>query len=71
MYAFELPATIPAPGTLGGPPLAADWHNFGGAPGKSDFRLLFLNCVRDPRQLQPTIERMQAEFKALAQQKKK
>ncbi len=71
MYAFELPATIPAPGTLGGPPLAADWHNFGGAPGKSDFRLLFLNCVRNPQQLQPTIERMQSEFKALAQQKKK
>jgi 4-amino-4-deoxy-L-arabinose transferase-like glycosyltransferase len=70
IYAFELPATIPAAGSSGGPPFPTDWHNFGGAPGKDDFRLLFLNCVRDPQQLQPTIERIQAEFEAMAKKKK-
>src|SRR6266568_927336 len=65
MYAFRLPETIPAPGSLEGPPLPANWHNFGGFPTKEDVRLVFLNCIRDPRQLQPTLDRLQAEFQAM------
>jgi len=71
MYAFRLPETIPAPGSLEGPPLPANWHNFGGFPTKEDVRLVFLNCIRDPRQLQPTLDRLQAEFQAMAEAQKK
>ena len=69
MYSLRLPATIPAPGSPGGPPLPADWRNFGGAPLKEDFRLLLLNCIRNPQQLQPTLEHIQATFQAQAQKK--
>jgi 4-amino-4-deoxy-L-arabinose transferase-like glycosyltransferase len=74
MYGFRLPDLIPAPGAPGGPPLPVDWHNFGGVPIQEDARLLFLNCIRDPRQLQPTLDRLQAQFAAAqeaSQQKKK
>ena len=69
MYAIQLPQTIPAAGTPGGPPLPADYRYFGGAPGY-DIRVIFLNCIRDPQQLQPTMDRMQAMFQAAAQKKK-
>ena len=71
MYSFRLPAAIPAAGSPGGPPLPADWRNFGGFPGPKDMRLMFLNCIRDPQQLQPTLDRIQAEFQALAKKNKK
>jgi len=72
MYAVQLPNHIPAPGSPGGPPLPADWHNFGGAPAHApDVRLMFLNCIRDPQQLNPTIERIQAEFRAMEEERKK
>jgi hypothetical protein len=71
MYSFQLPAAIPAAGSPGGPPLPADWRNFGGFPGTKDMRLMFLNCIRDPQQLQPTLDRIQAEFQALAKKNKK
>ncbi len=71
MYSFQLPVVIPAPGSPGGPPLPSDRRNFGGAPGQEDFRLLFLNCIRDPQQLQPTLDRIQAEFQAQAKKGKK
>ncbi len=70
MYGFQLPETIPAQGAPEGPPLPADRRNFGGAPGEQDFRLMFLNCLRDPGQLQPTMERIKAEFQAQAKKKK-
>ena len=38
-------------------------RNFGGFPGP-DSRLIFLNCIRDPNQLQPTIDRMRAQYEA-------
>ena len=69
MYGFQLPAVIPAPGAPGGPPLPADWHNFAGSTLPGDFRLVLLNCIRDPQQLQPTIDRMQALYQAQAKGK--
>jgi hypothetical protein len=69
MYAIQLPQTIPAAGTDGGPPLPEAYRYFGGAPG-FDVRAIFASCIRDPQQLQPTMERMQASFQAAAQKKK-
>jgi hypothetical protein len=69
MYAIQLPQTIPAAGTPGGPPLPQDYRYFGGAP-LIDPRPIFSNCIRDPQQLQPTLDRMQAMFQAAAQKKK-
>jgi hypothetical protein len=67
MYAFELPAVIPAAGTSGGPPLPADRRNIGGMPGNIDINLVFRACIRDPNQLQPTWDYFQAIFKAQAE----
>jgi len=69
MYAFQLPQTIPAPGSPGGPPLPEDYRYLGGFSGIGDPTLMFLNCIRHPEQLQPTMDRMQAL--AAATQKKK
>ncbi len=68
MYAFQLPQAIPAAGTPGGPPLPEAYRYFGGVPG-IDPRPIFLNIIRDPPQLQPTMDRMQA-MAAAARQKK-
>jgi 4-amino-4-deoxy-L-arabinose transferase-like glycosyltransferase len=65
MYVFELPAVIPPVGDPAGPPAESDLHSFGmPVPGKLDARLIFLNCVRDPRQLQPTMDNMKAQYEA-------
>jgi hypothetical protein len=69
MYAIQLPQTIPAAGTPGGPPLPEAYRYLGGAPG-FDPRPVFLNCIRDPEQLQPTMDRMQAMMEAAARKKK-
>jgi hypothetical protein len=69
MYAIQLPQMIPAAGTPGGPPLREAYRYFGGVSG-FDPRLIFLNCIRDPQQLQPTIDRMRAMMEAAAQKKK-
>ena len=69
MYAIQLPQTIPAVGTPGGPPLPEAYRYLGGAPG-FDPRPVFLNCIRDPEQLQPTMDRMQAMMEAAARKKK-
>jgi Dolichyl-phosphate-mannose-protein mannosyltransferase len=70
MYAFRLPNMIPARGSPGGPPPTALWRGFAGTPGEDDFRLLFLNCIRDPHQLQPTLDAIQAKFQEAANHKK-
>jgi hypothetical protein len=62
MYAVQLPPTIPPAGTSGGPPLPADYHTFGGTPAGLDFRLMFYNCVRDPKQLQPSLDEITALY---------
>ncbi len=61
LYAVQLPNPIPAAGQPGGPPPAAEFHSFG---GMSDFdaREIFLACIRDPKQLQPTMDRMKAKM---------
>jgi len=61
MYAFQLPHPIPAAGTPGGPPLPENYRKFANAPIPGDIRLMFLNCIRDPKQLQPTWDRMAAQ----------
>ncbi len=68
MYAVQLPQTIPAAGTPGGPPLPEAYRYFGGAP--FDVRAIFANCIRDPQQLQPTMDRMKASYQAAAQKRK-
>jgi 4-amino-4-deoxy-L-arabinose transferase-like glycosyltransferase len=70
MYVFHLPETIPAQGTRDGPPAPDKRRNWAGFPGTRDIRLVFLSCINDPGQLQPTLDRMQAEFKAMAEQRK-
>ena len=68
MYVIQLPEMIPAAGTPGGPPLPEVYRYFGGFP--FDPRPVFLNCIRDPQQLQPTLDRLQAMMKAATQKKK-
>lgn len=63
MYAFQLPSVLPPLGDPDGPPPESAQRNFGGMPG-SDSRLIFLNCVRDPKQLQPTMDNMRAQYEA-------
>ncbi len=60
MYAFELPPVIPAAGSPGGPPLPADYRRFANFP--FDIRLMWLTCIRDPNQLQPSWDRMMENF---------
>jgi hypothetical protein len=52
-------------GTPDGPPPESDLHSFGiPMPGNPDARLIFLNCIRHPNQLQPTMDNMMAQFAA-------
>jgi len=71
MYALQLPTVVPAAGTLGGPPLPEEYHNFAGMPFLEDGRLLLLNCIRDPQQLQPTLDRMQAMMQVEMEKRKR
>ena len=64
MYSFQLPTMVPPAGTLGGPPLPEEYHQLAGMPFPGDARLLWLNCIRDPQQLQPTMDRIQAMMQA-------
>ena len=70
MYAFHLGNTIPAAGQQGGPPLPNDYRNFAGMPG-FDVRDIFFKLIRDPQQLQPTMEQFMAMAQAQAQAQKK
>ena len=54
MYAFQLPEVILTAGSPGGPPLPTDYHKFAGMAFAGDPRLIWVNCIRDPQQLQPT-----------------
>lgn len=65
MYVFQLPAVIPPVGDPAGPPPASAFHYFGmPSPDGSDMRVIFLNCERDPNQLQPTMDHMMAVYQA-------
>ena len=61
MYAFQLPGVIPPAGTPGGPPLPENYRDFANSSMPGDLRLMFLNCINDPQQLQPTWDRMMAQ----------
>jgi Dolichyl-phosphate-mannose-protein mannosyltransferase len=68
MYAFQLPAVMPTVGDPGGPPPESAYRQFGGMPMfGSDSRTVFLNCIRDTKQLQPTMDKMKAEFSKQSQ----
>ena len=71
MYAVQLPEVIPAAGQPGGPPLPADYRFVGGMPADSGGLSIFWNCVRDPEQLQPTMDRMMAMGEEYRKKKKK
>jgi hypothetical protein len=71
MYAVRLPEVIPAAGQPGGPPLPADYRFLGGMPGDFGGLSIFWNCVRDPQQLQPTMDRMMAMGEEYRKKKKK
>ena len=60
MYAFQLPGVIPPAGTPGGPPLPANYRKFASIPFPGDARLIWIDSIRDPQQLQPTWDRMVA-----------
>jgi hypothetical protein len=68
MYAVHLPDAIPAAGTPAGPPLQSDWHNLAGNPD-IDFQAVFMTIMRDPQQLQPTMDRMIKMFEAANKKK--
>ena len=59
MYAIQLPEIIPAAGQPGGPPLPATFRYIGGSKD-IDPLAVFLNCIRDPEQMQPTMDRFEA-----------
>jgi hypothetical protein len=42
--------------------LPENYHKFANIPLPGDSRLLFVNMIRDPQQLQPTWDRMMALF---------
>ncbi len=60
MYAFQLPPVIAPAGTPGGPPLPENYRKFANVPFPGDVRLIWLDSIRDPQQLQPTWDRMMA-----------
>ena len=69
MYAFQLPGVIPPAGTPGGPPLPDNYRDFAHS-SFGDLRLMFINCIRDPQQLQPTWDRMTARGAQAQKQEK-
>jgi len=60
MYAFQLPGVIPAAGSVGGPPLPENYRLFANQAFGGDLRIIFLNCIHDPLQLQPTWDQFMA-----------
>lgn len=63
MYAFQLPSVFPPVGAPNGPPAPADRRELPGPPGV-DGRVMFLRCVHDHNQLQPTMDAMMAQYRA-------
>jgi hypothetical protein len=69
MYAVRLPRQIPAPGSLGGPPLPGEFREFAGFP--YDSRIFFVDITRHPETLPRAMEEMMARFKAASETKSK
>jgi hypothetical protein len=70
MYAFQLPPAIPPAGTPGGPPVPENYRKFANAPFPGDIRLMWINSIRDPQQLQPTWDRMVQMGEEMQKQKR-
>jgi hypothetical protein len=62
MYAVRLPATIPAAGSPGGPPLASQMRQFGGTPTDLDTLVLFRDLADHPDKMPEAIEGFKEEF---------
>jgi hypothetical protein len=60
MYAVRLPNPIPTAGSAGGPPLPAEFREFGGA--LFDVRAIFAHVYQHPEDLPPTIAWMEDLF---------
>ena len=71
MYAFQLPKVIPVAGSPDGPPLPQNYTYLGGMGLMGDPRTMFMNVIRDPNQLQPTLDRMMAMGAAAQKNKQK
>jgi len=69
MYAFQLPATIPAAGSPGGPPLPANYRYLGGVP-LFDFRAVLYGAIRDPQRLQSIMDDMMKMFAEMQKKRK-
>jgi Dolichyl-phosphate-mannose-protein mannosyltransferase len=64
MYAVHLPDPIPPAGSTAGPPLARDFHEFGGGPATGmDSRLIFLGVVHDPNSLPAVMADMMERYR--------
>ena len=61
MYAVQLPEVTPPAGAPMGPPSPEQRRNWAGAP--MDSRAVFIKCVRDPNQLQPTMDWVMAQYR--------
>ncbi len=62
MYAFHLPAAIPADGTPGGPPVPAERRVFLGMP--FDFKAVTLQILRHPEKIAEVVKQMQQKAAA-------
>jgi hypothetical protein len=62
---------ISAQGSPGGPPPPDQWRNLAGFPLKGDIRRMFLNCIDDPSQMQPTFDSITAQFTAMMKEQKR
>jgi len=71
MYAFQLPAVIPAMGSPEGPPSPEARHNLGGASNEANFSAILVACIHDPNQLQPTMDHFQKMYQEQAEARKK
>ena len=70
MYAVKLPAVLPPAGAPGGPPLPKDYHFLGFGMNQEDVRDIFAACIRDPAQLDPTLQRIMATAKQMQEQQR-
>jgi hypothetical protein len=68
MLAVHLPQVIPAAGTLDGPPLPAEYHQFFGMP--FDLRSTFIDLIRHPDKLPDAYAQMAKRFQQQAQARK-
>lgn len=69
MYAIQLPQVIPAAGAPNGPPLPESYRYLAGVVG-FDPQAFFLGLIRDPQQLQPAMDKMQAMMQATLKKNK-